>query len=86
MPLQLLRGCLASKLTDRSFMQETMRLYPVISSGTLRTAQRDFELGGQLIPAGVTVITPFQAAFTHPQLFEDPDSFKPVRPICCASV
>jgi hypothetical protein len=56
-----------------------MRLYPVVSSGTIRITHKPMQLGPYSLPAGQPVLIPFFAIHRSPRLWEDPDAFKPER-------
>lgn len=59
-------------------IDETLRLYPPVWIGA-RQAARDVTIGGHFIPAGTPVN--YLPWITHhlPELFEDPESFRPER-------
>ena len=52
---------------------------PVASTGTSRYTKRGMRLGGHFIPRGSLVLVPFDAMHHHPDVWEDPDAFIPVR-------
>jgi hypothetical protein len=56
-----------------------MRLYPVVSSGTIRITHKPMQLGPYSLPAGQPVLIPFFSIHRSPRLWEDPDAFKPER-------
>jgi hypothetical protein len=56
-----------------------MRLYPAVSSGTIRITHKPMQLGPYSLPAGQPVMIPFFAIHRSPRLWEDPDDFKPER-------
>ena len=57
---------------------ETVRLYPPVWFGP-RLAVKPFEFGGHRIPAGTHVIHSSWASHRLPEVFEDPDEFRPQR-------
>jgi cytochrome P450 len=59
-------------------VQETLRLYPPAWIGP-RRATRDFEFGGYRVPAGLPVNYSSWASHRLPDVFGDPDAFKPER-------
>jgi retinoid hydroxylase len=59
-------------------VDETLRLYPPAWIGPRRAAE-DFEFGGYRVPAGLPVNYSSWASHRLPDVFEDPDSFKPER-------
>lgn len=58
--------------------KETLRIYPVIPL-VGRQLQRDFEVQGHVIPAGVTVSACIYLTHHRPDLYPEPDSFRPER-------
>lgn len=60
-------------------LQESMRLYPVVSSGTARITSAPMRLGGYDLPAGQPVLIPFFAIHRSPALWPEPDAFQPER-------
>ena len=59
-------------------VDETLRLYPPAWIGPRRAAE-DFEFGGYRVPAGLPVSYSSWASHRLPDVFEDPDSFRPER-------
>jgi cytochrome P450 family 135 len=59
-------------------IQETLRLRPVFPM-VARAVKKPFELGGYTIPAGVTVMPSVALIHRRPDLYPDPDSFRPER-------
>ena len=62
----------------RQVIEETLRLYPVVHALD-RTAARDFELDGYLIPAGAELLFSALALHHDARLFRNPDHFDPDR-------
>jgi len=59
-------------------IQETLRLRPVISI-VLRRLTQPVEIGGYELPAGVSVAPSVYLVHRNPEVYPDPDSFKPER-------
>jgi cytochrome P450 family 135 len=59
-------------------VKETMRLRPTISI-VLRNLQEPMEIGGRLLPAGVTVAPCIYLMHRRPDIYPDPHSFRPER-------
>ncbi len=59
-------------------LDETLRLYPPAWVGPRRSAV-DFEFDGHRIPAGVPVNYSSWASHRLPEVFDDPDAFRPER-------
>jgi fatty acid synthase len=60
--------------------KEAMRVRPVASSGTTRRVKRDLTIGGYLIPAGATILCPFDAVHKLPGNWgPDAETFNPDR-------
>lgn len=62
----------------RMVFQEALRLYPPAWS-IARRAVEDDELAGYRIPAGSVVHISLYALHRHPQLWDEPDDFRPER-------
>jgi cytochrome P450 len=62
----------------RQVFSEAMRLYPPAPIIT-RTALRDFEMGGFLIPAGTVLFVPIYAVHRHASIWNQPEVFDPER-------
>lgn len=62
----------------KAVTQETLRTRPPLVAVMRRTVA-DFELAGYRIPRNTWVITPFRAIHRNPELFPDPDAFRPER-------
>ncbi|WIA28825.1 hypothetical protein OEZ86_011354 [Tetradesmus obliquus] len=60
-------------------INESMRLYPVVSSGTIRITHKPMRLGPYSLPAGQPVLIPFFSIHRSPRLWQDPDEFRPER-------
>jgi cytochrome P450 family 135 len=59
-------------------IQETLRLRPVISI-VIRRLTEPVEIGGYELPAGVSVTPCVYLVHRNPEIYPDPDSFKPER-------
>jgi cytochrome P450 len=59
-------------------IQETLRLRPVFPM-VARAVKKPFELGPYTIPAGVTVMPSIALVHHRPDIYPDPDSFRPER-------
>ncbi len=59
-------------------VKESMRLYPPAWS-LARTAARDFEVGGYLVPAGANVVMSQWIMHRDPRFFPSPEQFDPGR-------
>ncbi len=59
-------------------IQETLRLRPVISI-VIRRLTEPVEIGGYELPAGVSVVPSVYLAHRNPEIYPDPESFKPER-------
>ena len=57
---------------------ETLRLHPV-TPGIARLLTRPFALQGYNLPAGVTVAIDIHTLHRHPELYPDPEVFRPER-------
>lgn len=63
-----------------SFLKESLRLHPPGATSFQRKVRRPIRLStGETIPAGVVIETPTYAVTRDPEIFEDPDQFKPLR-------
>ncbi len=69
-------------LTELKYTQwcikEAMRLYPPVY-GVYRQASKDMELDGHMIPQGTQIGIFVFAIHRHPDLWEHPDDFDPLR-------
>ncbi len=59
-------------------LQEAMRLLPVAGEGSFRYSGKDVRLGNLTVPSGIFIWAFFLGTFTHPDLWDDPDDFRPV--------
>src|SRR5260221_170632 len=59
-------------------IQETLRLRPVIAI-VLRRLTEPVEIGGYELPAGVTVAPNIYLAHRNPEVYPEPDAFRPER-------
>ncbi|KIY99832.1 cytochrome P450 [Monoraphidium neglectum] len=58
-------------------LQEAMRLYPAVATGTARVAHEDMEIGGHRLCRGMPVMVPTYAVMRSPRLWVRPDEFLP---------
>jgi cytochrome P450 family 135 len=59
-------------------IQETLRLRPVISI-VLRKLQEPMELGGRLLPAGVSIVPAIHLVHRRADIYPEPHEFRPER-------
>jgi cytochrome P450 len=59
-------------------IQETLRLRPVFPM-VARAVKKPFELGGYTLPPGVTAMPSIALVHRRPDLYPDPDAFRPER-------
>ena len=59
-------------------LNETLRRHPPITVGS-RTLQKDIEILGHKVPAGVLVSVSQKALHHHPKYWDNPDTFDPER-------
>jgi cytochrome P450 len=59
-------------------LQETLRLRPVVAL-VLRRLTEPMEIGGRLLPAGVTVAPSIYLLHRRPDVYADPRAFRPER-------
>jgi len=62
----------------QAVIDETLRLYPPVYNAA-RVAVRDDELGGHRVLKGGIVLVGIYAVQRHPDLWEEPDAFRPER-------
>ncbi|HEX8291507.1 MAG TPA: cytochrome P450 [Pyrinomonadaceae bacterium] len=62
----------------RMVLEEAMRVYPPVPR-LVRTAVRDYEVGGYTVPAGSLVVVSQYAMHRDPRFWEDPERFDPER-------
>ena len=60
-------------------IKESLRVRPIMPAGGGRVLQQPLEVGGYLIPAGVLLINGVYLLHRRPDLYPDPDAFKPER-------
>ena len=69
----------ADPSTARDIIEETLRL-ATPTQGMFRVVTRDTQIAGVDIAAGSRLVAMFSAANRDPEIFDDPESFCPVRP------
>ena len=62
----------------QAVIQETLRLRPVISI-VLRRLVEPMELGGRLLPAGVSIVPSIHLIHRRPDIYPEPNEFRPER-------
>jgi cytochrome P450 len=62
----------------KQVFSEAMRLYPPAPI-IARTASREFDLGGYMVPKGATLYVPIYAVHRHASVWTDPERFDPDR-------
>ncbi|XP_046636785.1 cytochrome P450 4c3-like [Daphnia pulicaria] len=76
------RPVTAQDLTELKYLEccikETLRLYPSIPLFSRRLTE-DVQAGGYTLPKGLTVIFNIYSAHRNPEVYPDPDAFKPER-------
>ncbi|KAK8774327.1 hypothetical protein V5799_011140 [Amblyomma americanum] len=60
-------------------VKESLRLYPSVPIMVMRQCAQDTTVLGRFIPAGVTVVAPPWHIHHDPQLWPEPDEFRPDR-------
>jgi cytochrome P450 family 110 len=60
-------------------VKESLRVRPIMPAGGARLVRRPIEIGGYVIPAGVSVINCMYLLHRRPDLYPEPDTFKPER-------
>jgi cytochrome P450 len=60
-------------------INESMRMYPVVSSGTIRITHEWTQIGEHLVPPGMPIWVPFYAIHRSARLWLEPDRFLPER-------
>lgn len=60
-------------------IKESLRVRPIMPAGGGRVLQKPLEVGGHVIPAGVLLINGVYLLHRRPELYPEPDAFKPER-------
>lgn len=60
-------------------VKETLRLYPPAAAGSLRTCEKDGEIGGYKVPANVPIMLSTFASSRSPKYWSKPEEFNPYR-------
>ena len=60
-------------------IKESLRIRPIMPAGGARLVRQPLEIGGYVIPAGATLINGLYLLHRRPDLYPEPDTFKPER-------
>ena len=60
-------------------VKETMRLHSAVADGSTRLLVKPLELGGYVVPAGVLVSVCMHLLHRRPEIYAEPDQFRPER-------
>lgn len=60
-------------------VKESMRMMAVVGTGIGRVVNEELQLGPHTIPKGTILWAPIQAIQSSPALWDQPDTFMPVR-------
>jgi cytochrome P450 len=60
-------------------INETLRIYPLVGGGTTRVLDRDMTFGSHVLEKGTIISLFIYGLHHHPQVWPDPESFKPER-------
>jgi cytochrome P450 len=60
-------------------LKESLRVRPIMPAGGGRVLQKPLEIGGHVIPAGILLINGVYLLHRRPDLYPEPDAFKPER-------
>ncbi len=60
-------------------IKEAMRLYPPPVTNLIRITTEDTEIDGHVIPEGTTVIIDIRLIHLHPDTWENPNEYDPLR-------
>ena len=62
-----------------AFIMELLRMAPVLPVGVLHRTMDDIEFHGYFIPKGTTVLANLYSTHHDPEVFPNPESFRPER-------
>jgi cytochrome P450 len=60
-------------------VKESLRIRPIMPAGGARLVRQPFEIGGYVIPPGNILVNSMYLLHRRPDLYPDPDAFKPER-------
>lgn len=60
-------------------VKESLRSRPIMPAGGARFVQRPFDIGGYVVPPGTTLINCMYLLHRRPDLYPEPDTFRPER-------
>jgi cytochrome P450 len=60
-------------------VKESLRNRPIMPAGGARLVRRAFEIGGYVVPPGTILANAMYLLHRRPDLYEDPDAFRPER-------
>jgi cytochrome P450 len=60
-------------------MKESLRIRPIMPAGGARLVRKPIEIGGYLVPPRTTLINAMYLLHKRPDLYPDPETFKPER-------
>lgn len=60
-------------------IKETLRIRPIMPAGGARRVQKPLAIGGYVVPAGANLINGLYLLHRRPDLYPDPEAFKPER-------
>jgi cytochrome P450 len=60
-------------------IRESLRVRPIVATGGTRVVRAPFALGGHVLPAGTYVAACVPELYRRPELYTEPDTFRPER-------
>jgi len=61
------------------FINESMRIFPIAGTSSVRELENDIEISGFRIPAGVELLANIFSVHNNPKYWDNPNEFKPER-------